>query len=233
MTQEIDYLLTLFDVGEYKIPPAKAEIADRDGTRRVIESREIPVTVLSVLGKTEVLSADIRDIRGVTRVVPQYEKFLRAAAVAAAVAGALFLIFALGVFIRKKFGLFKPLLNPYEEALQEFGRLETNIGKSRSLDRSFYERLSAVLRRYIERRIGVMVSRLTAAEAKEVLSRLELSEGLSPRLCDLWDMLDMAKFALWKPEPDGALLDLNETRLTVTALEESQAPPAAETESSR
>ncbi|NNF05196.1 MAG: hypothetical protein HKN21_00415 [Candidatus Eisenbacteria bacterium] len=103
-----------------------------------------------------------------------------------------------------------PRLAPDVEAMQAFSELEREAYPDRGMLKEHFSGLSMIVRRYIERRFGVMAVESTTSELQADLgSREYFSESSKQRLFDLLERSDMVKFAKFRPENKVAAEDLN------------------------
>lgn len=68
------FKLTAYEAGQKNIESLRVEYLDPSGKPNIVESREIPITVKSVLKNTDE-KTDIRGAKGVVGIEPEYKKY--------------------------------------------------------------------------------------------------------------------------------------------------------------
>jgi hypothetical protein len=101
---------------------------------------------------------------------------------------------------------------PHEQAFAEIAAL----GSEKEIDgKAFYFRLSAILRRYIERRFGLPAAEMTVEELLPCLARLPLPVDLAHRFELFSRSAEPIKFAAAAVDPALMRLDLDFARTFV------------------
>ncbi len=93
----------------------------------------------------------------------------------------------------------RPAMPPDEEALSALDSLAAQAGLA---PRTFYFRLSAILRRYVERRYGFPAAEMTTEELMPHMDRLELERTVSTAFREFCEEADPIKFAGAKVDPE-------------------------------
>ncbi|MEJ2039103.1 MAG: DUF4381 family protein [Desulfosarcinaceae bacterium] len=96
---------------------------------------------------------------------------------------------------RKKAPEEKPAPPPLPPEVEALGALDALAADGRMAAKEYYFRLSAVLRRYIERRYGFPAQEMTSEELLPELGRLELDSGLRQEVSTFCSLSDLIKFA--------------------------------------
>ncbi len=221
------YEAAVYALGEAQVPPIPVRYRLPDGTEGEASSEPLPLKVLSLLPK-DPQQQKLADIRG-----PQPVGIGRAFWVA--LAAALGLAAALVVWLvrrRRKAEAPRvvpaPDLPPDAEALRALDALGASGLPSRGEYRSFYIRLAAVAKRYLERRLGAPVLEMTTAETLAFLRAQVHGGDLLPVVRDLAEAADRIKFAKGQGLAPEAERHLAAARALVPALEARLRPTATD-----
>jgi len=155
----------------------------------------------SQIGQAPSLDNNIRDIHGPV-LLPKKGEFLIPLAIAGAALAALALLV---YFIRRKKKT-APALPAHEIAFAELARAKTWIKENKGV--IYAQRLSEILRQYVEARFLVHSTRQTTDELLHQLRLADLFEDRKQQLHDLkvcLDRCDLAKFAHLAPDNTGML----------------------------
>lgn len=188
-----------------------------DGTTKEISTPELYVTINSVLGPD---SKDIREIKGPLSAAWKIVLVVLAA-VALGLAGYFW-------WRRKKQiagGFFSgpPPRPAHEAALEALVALESSLGGPA---KTFYSRLSDVLRQYIEGRYGVPAMDRTTSELFQEMKRRPAEFSLLAELRDVLGTSDLAKFAKWEPTEEERRRDVGQVRQFVLKTKPVETPLA-------
>lgn len=118
-----------------------------------------------------------------------------------------------------------PPVDPAAEALQALGALAAGGQRERGDYRAFYIALTAIAKRYFERRLQAPVMEMTTAETVAFLRQSERANGLAIPMRDLANAADQIKFAKGVGQDLESLRHLEAVRGMITVLEERFAPP--------
>ena len=102
---------------------------------------------------------------------------------------------------------------PHQIALDELDALP-GLGLS---VKEFYDRLSDILRAYLERSLRVPALQMTTYDLQRSLSHTALDPALRGRLKAILDRCDLAKFARFSPAPEEFSRDIEEAKGIVRA----------------
>jgi len=221
------YEAAVFALGETEFPPIPVHYRLPDGTEGVASSGAIPLKVVSLLPK-DPQQQKLADIRG-----PLSVGVGRAFWVALVVA--LGLVAALVVWLIRRRRKAKapaavpvPEVSPDAEALRALGTLAASGLLARGEYRPFYIRLTAVAKRYLERRLGAPILEMTTAETLAFLRGHRHGGDLLPVVRDLAEAADRIKFAKGQGLADEAERHLAAVRALVPALEAKLRPVASD-----
>jgi hypothetical protein len=200
------YTLEPFLPARYTIPPLEVRFGTGGGYAFSVYSEEVAVEVTSVL-PPQLGEQDIEEIAGPLGLRPRILLWygLGAGAVLAAAAASVV------VLRRRRRGQVETaaVSTPWEAARQELDDLlELGLVESGRL-KEFYEGISDVTRRYIERRFEIRAPELTT---EEFLEQAQGSEALADRresLQRFLDHCDLVKFARYRPSPEEVRLTVN------------------------
>ena len=230
----VSYLVTTFALDSAVVPPQQVTlVAGADTT--VISSRTLIIPIRSLVPDT---TGDVRDL---APIVP-FERNL-VPWILAAIAALLAAVIAYDVYRRRRRRPAeppprpKPLLPPYEEAVQRLNRLG-DYDLSRQADvKPYYVELSDILRTYIERRAGFPALESTTRELVRELERAQMggfSSTAVARIRTVLERSDLVKFADAKPAAEAGREAAHDTREVVDEIERSvKAAEAAASEAAR
>jgi hypothetical protein len=221
------YEAAVFALGELQIPPIPVRYQLPDGTPGEAASAPLSLKVVSLLPK-DAAEQKLADIRG-----PASVGIGRAFWVALGVALALVAVLAILLLRRRRAAAAPvtapvPALAPDVEALRALEALAREALPARGELRPFYIRLSAIAKRYLERRLEASVLEMTTAETLGFLRGHPHGGELLPVVRDLAEAADRIKFAKGQGLLPEAERHLASVRALIPALEAKLRPaPAA------
>lgn len=224
------YEATVFALGELQLPPIPVRYRLPDGTAGEAASEPLSLKVVSLLPKEEA-EQKLADIRGPASVGVGRAFWIALALALLLVAGIVILL------LRRRRKAAAPIPAPVPELapdVEALGALEAlareDLPARREL-RPFYIRLSAIAKRYLERRLGAPIVEMTSAETLAFLRGHPHGGELLPVVRDLADAADRVKFAKAEGLVPEAERHLASVRALVPALEARLRPaPALEPE---
>ena len=199
------YLITSWRLGKLIVPGVEVAYVSPDGTRGIVRTAELPVTVASVRQPGE-STADIKDIK------PQldlpaafFSRIVRAltgvgAAVALAALSAL--VFWL-ILRRRRRGADEERLTPVQRALRELDELAALRLPEQGRTEEHYARLITTLRRYAVDRYQVDPGR-TSREMRLALERAGLERTQASAIYEILREGDEVRFRHQVPYPSHA-----------------------------
>jgi hypothetical protein len=200
MTLTKKFVITKFDSGNFYIPPYTIQFMDESGKRQSAQSNAIPVVVRGIEVDT---TQSIRDVK------PQLTVPLTAEEIAFYVGIALLLAAAgYGVYyyVRKKRRNAgaepeeaKPAIPPHVLALVELDELESKGLWQRGEFKIFYSEATEIVRRYFERRYGIMALEMTSGEVMQQLERFSIEDEIRSSIRNFLTGADLVKFAKHQP----------------------------------
>jgi len=193
--------------GPQELPAINLEIGNTtDSTEQnVIKTKPVTLTVESSLGAAPE-EAELRDIRGpievsLTSPWPWWSWLILGGSIVIAVA-IVFLVVAHTSRKTDESATATPLLPADVEALEAINQLESEQLLTKARFHFFYTRLSAIVRRYIERRFSVMAPERTTDEfLREIRHQVILTNPQKDALAGFLRAADMVKFAKHEPLP--------------------------------
>jgi len=223
------YAATVFAIGEFQLPPIPVRYKLADGTTGEAASAPLALKVISLLPKdaAEQKLADIRSPAPVAIGAPFW----------VAVGLAILLLGALVYWLvrRRKPATIPsapsvPAIPPDAEALRALDALAAEGLPGRGELRPFYIRLTAIAKRYLERRLGAPVLEMTSSETLAFLRAHPHAGELLSVVRDLAEAADRIKFAKGQGLGPEAERHLASIRALVPALEAKLKPPPAAAE---
>jgi len=199
------YLITSFDSGFYQVPPVYAEMKNVDGLKRFYSDYS-RLHVMRVNLAPADTSSKIFDIIEPYRAPVTIGEIIPWVLVVALIA---VLTWAAIRFIRKlkkdKPGVEK-VENPdpaHVIAFRELEKLRDEQLWQKGEIKSYYTRLTEILRQYLENRYNVFSLELTTAETLDALLKTGFKkDGTYSQLKTVLTGADLVKFAKYKPEPE-------------------------------
>ncbi len=212
------YTLTNYELGEYVIRPIDIRYRTKAGELSKLETAKLFITVESV-DKTKDPASDIRGVKGVVDLRTSLMPWMLLALLAAG--GGVGIWF--WQMFRKKAGIAerKPeeILSPQDEAYRALNELSHSNLLQRGELKTYFLRMSEILRRYFERRYHIHALELTT---NEVMAALKDKMG-SAELNLIKETLlfcDLVKFAKFAPAPPEILRQNQEAKKIVDQTKE-------------
>jgi hypothetical protein len=198
--QSRSYVLEPFLSGDYKIPPMTVKFwkEGEEKESHTVETEEVTIKVVSLLPE-DAKNLTIHDVTGPADLPRRVQPWAIGAIVGT------FLLGATGIALiwaarRKRVGLEKRE-PPHAIALREIQELVAENLAQRGLIKLFYQRLSEIIRRYIERRFGLHAPEQTTEEFLEGLRNdRTLDKQYRPLLEGFLKHCDLVKFAEHQPQ---------------------------------
>jgi len=195
------YVLEPFLSGKYKIPPMTVRFWKRGDEKNPheMETRELDVTVTSLLPE-KLAELKIHDIAGPVRMPARAGLWGWVAAAAGLAAGALAVAGLVRRKRRRRAAVQARRAPAHELAFRALAGLIAEDLTARGEFKQFYQRLSDILRRYIENRFGLRAPERTTEEFLEDLRGNEsLNREYRALLADFLTHCDLVKFAEHRP----------------------------------
>jgi hypothetical protein len=225
------YEATMFALGEVTIPPIPVRYTLADGTTGEATSAPLTVKVVSLLPK-DPEKQTLADIRGPAGVAIGRAFWLALGVVLALLAVLVTLAVRRRRRARAPLLAPQPEVSPDVEALHALDALAGEALPARGELRLFYIRLSAIAKRYLERRLTAPVLEMTSAETLAFLRGHPHGAELLPVVRDLAEAADRIKFAKGQGLVPEAERHIASVRALVPALEAKRRPvgsvPAAQ-----
>ena len=221
------YHAAVFAIGDAEVPAIPVRYRLADGTTGEIATAPIPLRVVSLLPK-EKSEQKLADVRGPVG-VPLARVFWFALAVAVLLLG------ALAWWLKTRRRRVEPVavaaapkISPNEEALLALKALAQSGRLARGEFRPFYIDLTAIAKRYLERRLEAPIVEMTTAEMLAHLKSDRFASDLTPTLRDLSGAADQIKFARGSGMVEEAERHLAATRALIDTLETRVAAAASQ-----
>lgn len=197
------YILEPFLSGDYVIPPMKVEFwnkEEKEAKRHELETEEIKVTIKSLLPE-DVANLHIHDIEDPVDLPKAKVADRPVLALVVGLLGAGAAAWAVWFFFfRRKQAAPVVVVPAHEIAYRELERLIAEDLPGKGEIKEFYQRISDILRRYIENRFGLHAPEQTT---EEFLAALGADATLAPShkglLKDFLQHCDLVKFAKHEP----------------------------------
>lgn len=194
--------LTIFELGEFQIPPVPVELTDPSGRRSLLYTQPVPLRCLEVSPHPE-KDDRIRPIKG--PVALGFEA-VRTVCLGSA-AAVLTMLLAVKVWWRRR-SRRRPdpeeLKPPHERARLEYGRLQARGLLAQSMAREHFGEWTDILRRYLLRRFALDTFDQTTSQTLALLRARSLAEEPLTQIRELLQEADLAKFARYVPSAETA-----------------------------
>jgi hypothetical protein len=218
-------LLEPFLAGEYVIPSFKIfywQKSDKEPDKQELQTEPLTITVRSLLyGKSE--KPDLNEIKGPVD-LPLRPRWFVILVVFLLLAGIVLALIFIHRRKREKVTAI-PAVPPHEIAMKELEELLKQELIAKGLVKLFYQRISDIVRHYIENRFGIHAPERTTEEFMDELRNSEiLHQQYRPLLEKFLTHCDMVKFAEYQPSG-------NEIQATVESARnfiQQTAPPPPE-----
>ncbi len=195
--------LTIFELGEFKIPPMPIEYKNEGGRVGRVMTEPVSIKVVSV-GKKPTDKDDIRPIKGPV----SFDLAALRTWLCGIFAVLLAVILAVKIILRRrKKGVIDPdsLKPPHERAILELERLWKKGFLEAEKNKEFYSELTDILRRYLERQFQVEALEQTSFEIVQTLKAKQFEGAVIVKAKNLLEQSDLVKFA--KRVPPRRLAD--------------------------
>ena len=221
------YALIQFDSGTYWIPKQKILI---NGVGMITDSISIRVNTVVV----DTLKQPLFDIKPLVAVKRGYKKLTQQILIT--VFGLILLILAVFLILRvqKKLIEKRKELPPFDRALLELKALEEERPRLQEEYKSYYSKLTDVVRRYLEEEANIMALESTSRELLKKLEllkdsgKLDLDGETLRSLKRVLEHADLVKFACSAPEFEVATSDRNLVEDVVIKTQEALPEPTQE-----
>ncbi|MCA9289721.1 MAG: hypothetical protein KDA25_01245, partial [Phycisphaerales bacterium] len=206
------YGLDTFDSGDLAVPGVTILFVDRrdataDAISGTIETDPLTVHVRSVTGPDDG-ARDIRGMHAVTLPEDERRRSTRTLLIIGAAVVAVAAVIAIIIALRRRAAPGArpvPVVPPHVWARRELDALRAARLVEQGRFEPYYDRLSAIVRGYIERRFGIMAPERTTQEFLIEARRSDaLSVGQQVMLGTFLRAADLVKFALVEPTPADA-----------------------------
>jgi hypothetical protein len=200
------YLLTIFTVGEHKIPALKVEYFSPTGEKGKLTTLEIPITVKSVLEKLKKQGKEIKDIRGLKSPAVLKHSFWFYLGWALLFLGIIFILLLVFYLWRRKKKKIQPVKEmpptrtPAEIALEELEKLKKSNLLSQGKIKLFYIELSNIIRQFLEAKFQIETMDKTTFEITLSLKKKNLTFTRQQQITSFLEDCDLVKFAKYLPQ---------------------------------
>jgi len=188
------YQASVFGLGGVEIPPLAVRYRLADGRVGEARSAVVKMKVGTLLPK-DAGEQKLADIRGPVPVAIGRAFWLALAAAVVLLAALVFWLWRRRRRAAAPAAAPIPETAPDEEALRALERLVASGALGRGEMRPFYIALTAIAKRYLERRLGAPVQEMTSAEMVAFLRDHPVGGELAPPLRELSSAADGVKFA--------------------------------------
>lgn len=223
------FYIQAFDSGKYALPPFKIRVEGQP-----IETNSVTLEVLPVKVTAEDKIDPFSDPAQPFDIVPEgalSEEPNATNWIVWLIIGcvALLCLLAYLFFRYKKTGsiLLRKPLAPYQVALKQLDKLEGQKLWQKGKTKTYYTRLTDIIRRYLNRQFGIKTLERTTTEIMADVERHPELEMFAPALKIIFSAADFVKFAKDNPGEEENVASLKEAREFVTEsrpIEEEKTP---------
>ena len=225
----VAYTLAIYETGSFEIPSVTVGYRGGGVQAGSVQTQEHSVRVESTLSED---SEDILDIKGPLEIPRSLWSLWPWIAAALGLAALVIL------YLRRRGGgspsavSRKPRLPPYDEAYQALCRLRDSGLLEEGRLKTYFTRLSEIIRRYLERRYLIQAMESTTTQVLDQLRKMALDElNLFRDFFPCCDLVKFAKYAPSVPEQERvtqlAFRILEATRPAEPVLPDSESTPEA------
>ena len=221
------YALIQFDSGNYWIPKQKILI---NGVNAISDSISIRINTVVV----DTLEQPLFDIKPLVKLERRYKELTKQIAVIFFILLVLAFLIFLGLRFQKKREEKRKKIPPFERALLELKALEEERPRLQEEYKSYYSKLTEVVRRYLEEEANITALESTSKELLKKLEllidsgKLDLSTETLLSLKQVLEHADLVKFARSAPEFEVATSDRNIVEDVVIKTQEALPEPTQE-----
>ena len=221
------YALIQFDSGNYWIPKQKILI---NGVNAISDSISIRINTVVV----DTLKQPLFDIKPLVKLERGYKELTKQIAVIFFILLVLAFLIFLGLRFQKKREEKRKKIPPFERALLELKALEEERPRLQEEYKSYYSKLTEVVRRYLEEEANITALESTSKELLKKLEllidagKLDLSTEILLSLKQVLEHADLVKFARSAPEFEVATSDRNIVEDVVIKTQEALPEPTQE-----
>ncbi|MFQ3335534.1 MAG: hypothetical protein ACI87X_001215 [Candidatus Arcticimaribacter sp.] len=221
------YAIIQFDSGNYWIPKQKILI---NGVNAISDSISIRINTVVV----DTLKQPLFDIKPLVKLERGYKELTKQIAVIFFILLVLAFLIFLGLRFQKKREEKRKKIPPFERALLELKALEEERPRLQEEYKSYYSKLTEVVRRYLEEEANITALESTSKELLKKLEllidagKLDLSTEILLSLKQVLEHADLVKFARSAPEFEVATSDRNIVEDVVIKTQEALPEPTQE-----
>lgn len=221
------YAIIQFDSGNYWIPKQKILI---NGVNAISDSISIRINTVVV----DTLKQPLFDIKPLVKLERRYKELTKQIAVIFFILLVLAFLIFLGLRFQKKREEKRKKIPPFERALLELKALEEERPRLQEEYKSYYSKLTEVVRRYLEEEANITALESTSKELLKKLEllidagKLDLSTEILLSLKQVLEHADLVKFARSAPEFEVATSDRNIVEDVVIKTQEALPEPTQE-----
>ncbi len=198
------YLITSFDSGRYQIPPAYVEVKNENGLKRFY-SEYVPLEVMRVRIAPADTTAKIFDIVRPYNAPVTLGDLLPWILIIIVTGAVIWLAVRYVRNMRRSANGVSPVVEPdpaHVIAFRELEKLREEKLWQKGDIKSYYTRLTEILRQYLENRFGVYSLEMTTRETLDKLIKTGFKKnGNYNQLKGVLTSADLVKFAKYNPEP--------------------------------
>lgn len=231
------YLITSFDSGMYQVKPVYAELKDQNGIKRYYSN-------YSILQVSRVRMTPPDSTSGIFDIIAPYKAPVTFGEILPWIFIVLFAGLAVWALIRygprlkkKKTETFEPVFAEpaHVIAFRELEKIKAEELWKKGELKTYYTRLTDILRQYLENRFRVFSMELTTSETLEVLTRTGFKKDTNyEMLKSVLNTADLVKFAKYKPDTEENEVSFEKAWNFVVATKEDETLPLnADTEEKR
>ena len=186
--------VSAYDSGKFYFPAIPVFYRHKgDTASKILFTDSIPISIVRIGVDT---SKAFMPIKAPEKLPYTWQELLPFIICGAILLAAIITLIVLYIKRKKKEAMLsKPLLPPYEEAMEELQKLRNQKLWEQGEIKQYYIRLSDVVRRYIERRFGIEAMESTTDEIVKAMRKTDAEQFARAKLKELLELSDLVKFA--------------------------------------
>lgn len=203
----VDYniLIQAFDPGMVTLPPFRFTLGTDTAESDIVTLKvtEVDLDSLTTINPMEtIVSPNSRwyDI------IPDWWYWVVIGLAVIAIGLALYLLYRKnGTIIIKR----KPVIPPYELAVQQLNELRTQKLAELGQEKEYYTRLTEILRQYLDGRFGIYAMEMSSTQILYAIKHNEETKMTTEQIQQILEIADFVKFAKVRPLPDDNIKTFN------------------------
>ena len=194
-----NFIITRFDAGNHTVPPFVVQYRDASGNIQTVQSNPISVEVRGIEVDTSRSIHDLKPPLAVPMSVEEIALYVALVLLAAAAGYGIYYYLQRKKRISSVADETIPDIPAHILALLQLDELEEKELWQKGENKLFYSEATEILRRYFERRYGILALEMTTREVMEQLQKFTIKKEMFDTIEQLLSDADLVKFAKVQP----------------------------------